>query len=67
MSCASLFNRLTKRAPSYQERCGPAVVRMNSCSNSQLLYRSDDPFQSPVQMTGALQKLEFSADTAMGT
>jgi 6-methylsalicylate decarboxylase len=30
--------------------------------NSQLLYGSDEPFLSTVQMTGALQKLDFSAD-----
>ena len=29
--------------------------------NSQLLYGSDEPFLSTVQMTGALQKLDFSA------
>jgi 6-methylsalicylate decarboxylase len=30
--------------------------------NSQLLYGSDEPFLSTVQMTSALQKLDFSAD-----
>jgi predicted TIM-barrel fold metal-dependent hydrolase len=30
--------------------------------NSQLLYGSDEPFLSTLQMTDALQKLEFSAD-----
>jgi predicted TIM-barrel fold metal-dependent hydrolase len=30
--------------------------------NSQLLYGSDEPFLSTVQITGALQKLDFSAD-----
>ena len=30
--------------------------------NSQLLYGSDEPFLSTVQMTSALQKLDFPAD-----
>ena len=30
--------------------------------NSQLLYGSDEPFLSTLQMTDALQKLEFSSD-----
>ena len=30
--------------------------------NSQLLYGSDEPFLSTLQMTDALQKLEFSTD-----
>ena len=30
--------------------------------NSRLLYGSDEPFLSTLQMTDALQKLEFSSD-----
>jgi len=30
--------------------------------NSQILYGSDEPFNSTLQMTNALQKLAFSSD-----